>query len=215
VIFVGLVQRLTPFYFPRNAEEALQGETEIPQETTNEFGDVKLVDREIRVATAFQTPIGEGLLDRKQNLTMFRAMDDEGPDERRLAQMNDEGPNEGKEGGKSKYQEYLERAMEEDFSDMDEMKVVFTQGVDHGGRVKVLFVPTNLPPKPNWDRVLLYIVKVCDSVVTRPYVLVYFNPPESRQRPELSWLRGTLKSVLTRKYKKNMQYIYVVHPSLW
>jgi BCL2/adenovirus E1B protein-interacting protein 2 len=45
--------------------------------------------------------------------------------------------------------------------------------------------------------------------------MVYFhsNITESN-KPSLTWCRETYKA-LTRKYKKNVQHLYIVHPTFW
>ena len=120
-----------------------------------------------------------------------------------------------KEKNEAEYAKYLRRARGADLQDLEALKVVFKSGTDNLGRTVLVFIPANLPAKPDWDRLMLLIIRKCDIEVMKPFVFVYFHPRDTKKRPEFGWLRNTWSNILVRKYKKNVQYIYVVHPTMW
>jgi O-acetyl-ADP-ribose deacetylase (regulator of RNase III) len=236
---MDIYSRVLQLYFPRTQQEQAEAERTLPDLPLTEFGDIKLADRQIRVANLpAASAAAEGALNRTSQLTDFRAMDDEGPDQRKVEKPakaggwfgggGDSGGASGsgagtggggsgvkKEKNEVEYNKYLRRARGATLQDIEELKVVFKSGTDNLGRTVLVFVPANLPPKPDWDRLMLHIIRRCDMEVTRPFVFVYFNPKDSKKRPEFGWLRNMWSNILVRKYKKNVQYIYVVHPTMW
>ena len=65
------------------------------------------------------------------------------------------------------------------------------------------------------NRVLLYIIRVMDSIVDKEYSIVYVHSTmQSQNQPELKWIQE-VTSIFNRKYKKNMKRFFVVHPTFW
>ena len=54
-----------------------------------------------------------------------------------------------------------------------------------------------------------------DRIVSSPYVIVYFHTNvEDENQPALDWLKDCYE-IFNRKYKKNLQKLYVVHSTMW
>jgi O-acetyl-ADP-ribose deacetylase (regulator of RNase III) len=233
---MDIYSNVLPLYFPRNQQEQGMSEKTLPDLPLTEFGDIKLADRQIRVANlpAAQAT-AEGALNRTSQLTAFRGMSD-GPDARKedkpavkaggwfggggggSGSGGDSGAGSagvGKEKNEAEYNKYLRRARGASLEDIEALNVVFKSGRDNFGRTVLVFVPANLPDKPDWDMLMLHIIRKCDIEVSKPFVFVYFNPKDAKKRPDFGWLRNMWSNILVRKYKKNVQYIYVVHPTMW
>eukprot|EP00761_Pharyngomonas_kirbyi_P003604 gb/GECH01003608.1/.p1 GENE.gb/GECH01003608.1/~~gb/GECH01003608.1/.p1 ORF type:complete len:753 (+),score=183.31 gb/GECH01003608.1/:1-2259(+) len=142
-----------------------------------------------------------------------------------LPEEIDSNKSEGEEGSEAikikdpanheKYQALLRKAKYENLSDIEERNIINIIGQDKQGRKVCLFVESRLPPKQDLNRVLLYIVRKMDQLVDNPYVVVYcVNNNSNVQRPQFSWLRDVYRR-LTRKYKKNMKDLFVLHPTFW
>lgn len=121
---------------------------------------------------------------------------------------------EEKEG--EEYQSYLALSQGHDFTELAQLQFLTTPGTDTAGRPIVMVVPAHLPVKKiDFDKLLLFVIHVMDSLVEREYSLVYVQSGASSQnRPAFSWLRKCYR-ILNRKYKKNLKALYVVHPTFW
>eukprot|EP00667_Euglena_gracilis_P008526 EG_transcript_8642 len=109
------------------------------------------------------------------------------------------------------YSRYLRKAQTENFSDIDAAKVIYKCGPDVASRPTIALVGSHLPSDKCWPRLLLYFIKILDSVVEKDYTVVYFHHG-LRHRPDLGWLRRTYQ-ILPEKYKKNLKALHIVHPS--
>ena len=222
-----IYERTLPLYLPRSAteERAAAAEGGLPANVGNEFGETVIEDRKIRVLQVLAKPVARLTDTDRCKMTgrmpsAFGAMDGD-QDERRLEQIRLERMRMSRaqlelEGAHLAYAQYVRRARSEDLRDIEALNVVSKAGVDSGGRPIVLFCGANLPATTvDMDRVLLFLVRLMDPIVSAPYVVVYLHTNLSDEnRPELSWLRKTYQ-ILDRKYKKNVAHIYVVHPTFW
>lgn len=106
---------------------------------------------------------------------------------------------------------------EEDFGDIERYNVFHIAGVDRMSRPVVVFAATSLPPTSDIDhnKLLRFMIKTIDKVVESDYVIVYLHAGMQKDaRPSLSWLASVHRS-LTRKYKKNLKNLFIVHPTKW
>ena len=135
--------------------------------------------------------------------------------------MSSTGPEDGSADPASRrermYDRYRRRALDEDFTDLDDRKVMYDCGQDAQGRTIMVFVAENLPFKRiAEERVLMYVIRKCDRIASKPFVVVYVHTKMSySNRPDRSWLRRAAQEVLHKKYSKNLKRMYVVHPSFW
>ena len=115
------------------------------------------------------------------------------------------------------YDKYRRKAFNEDFSDFDARNVMYESGVDAQGRVVMVFVAGNLPNmRLDDERVLLYVIRKCDRVAEKPFIVVYVHTKMGYgNRPDRKSLRKAAHEVLHKKYSKNLKRLYVLHPSFW
>jgi len=104
----------------------------------------------------------------------------------------------------------------EDLSDIAKLGFIYKSGRDINGSTIIVIVARHLPAKAiDMNRVLLYIIRVMDSIVERSYSIVYVHSAmQSQNQPELSWMQE-VTSIFNRKYKKNLKKFFVVHPTFW
>lgn len=101
------------------------------------------------------------------------------------------------------------------FYDVARHGILQVGGLDHLGRRIVTFSCCRLPPSHelNHRRLLEFLKHTLDRQVEGAYAVVYFHFGLSRQnRPSLRWLQGAYRE-LDRKHKKNLQALYIVHPT--
>lgn len=130
--------------------------------------------------------------------------------QKQLRSMNKEQKN------NLKYERLLRDSRAEDLSDIAKLGFIYKSGRDLGGRMVVVIVARRLPAVSiDMNRVLLYIIRVMDSIVDKEYSIVYVHSTmKSKNQPELSWLQE-VTSIFSRKYKKNLKQFFVVHPTFW
>ncbi|PVU99092.1 hypothetical protein BB560_005558 [Smittium megazygosporum] len=94
-------------------------------------------------------------------------------------------------------------------------KLIYEAGVDGEGQLMLVFAACNLPDNrtTDYDRLLNLIMFRLDEFVENDYTLVFFAA-NCEHKPNIKWLFKAYKR-LTRKYKKNLKTLYVVHPSGW
>eukprot|EP01135_Chromosphaera_perkinsii_P003175 Nk52_evm64s236 gene=Nk52_evmTU64s236 len=117
----------------------------------------------------------------------------------------------------SRYDKFVNSATKKDFSKISKFNVLSHGGMDSLGRTIMVFSACNLPPKEDIDlnELLEYCIVTLDRIVESDYCLVYFHAcMDSNARPPLSWFRKCYR-ILSRKYKKNLKALYIVHPTLW
>lgn len=133
-----------------------------------------------------------------------------------LPAINDNSLKSGKSSSTSdtevKYAELLERAQREDLSDLEKKNLLSIRGRDKQGRPVAVFTEHEIE-KQDLDRVVLYLIRSLDKFVEQDYVLLYcINNEKNTNRPGVQWMLQLYKTI-TRKYKKNLKALYLVHPS--
>ncbi|KAK9710779.1 hypothetical protein K7432_008224 [Basidiobolus ranarum] len=104
---------------------------------------------------------------------------------------------------------------EKELSELVETKIIYQSGVDLESKPLLVFCACNLPnPKDtDYDQMLPLILAKLDQFVESDYTVVLFSGG-AVYRPSWVWLLKAY-SKLSRKYKKNLKNLYVVHPSRW
>lgn len=112
----------------------------------------------------------------------------------------------------SNYEEYLALAKTMDFEPVRASQFAYKSGVDFAGR-PVVVVCGSIPPGFTPEQLFLYIIDLLDPITDVDYSLVYVVMSEGK-KPAFSFLRK-FYGTMTRKYKKNLKQLFVVHPSFW
>ncbi|KAB1208076.1 hypothetical protein CJ030_MR7G003000 [Morella rubra] len=114
----------------------------------------------------------------------------------------------------SLHSRYLAKANSFNLSEIAEMKIVYRGGVDSEGRPVMVIVGAHFLLRClDLDRFVLYVVKEFEPLIQKPYTIVYFHSAASLQtQPDLGWIKR-LQQILGRKHQRNLQAIYVLHPT--
>lgn len=224
-----IYQDLLAMYFPRSEQEEKEVLPYLPADVGNELGETVIEDRKIKIGVGqgnyekpkFQMPpkpIKDPVIaEQKQMLqASFASMQDH-PDE--LRQKQDESKSKAErdvEEGNRRYNKFLREALSQDLTDMAALNFIYHSGEDASGRANIVFVSSHLPVETaNLNRVLMYMVKVCDPLVSKDFNVIYFHTLfRSANKPPFQWLKD-LYALFNRKYKKNMKRIFIVHPTFW
>jgi O-acetyl-ADP-ribose deacetylase (regulator of RNase III) len=214
-------KQLMPLYFPRSDAEAARVQSQLPEETGNEVGEKVIEERKVKINTlpgviqdAKQRP--EAMKAEPAVTGEFIGMQDD-PDTIRRRNDAKLTPEEKEVVDLDrKYMHYLRMARQEDLSDVSKYRFVYPSGVDAQGRPVIVFLgshfPANVVPL---ERCLLHIINVMDRLVQSAYNVVYFHTNISDDnQPPLEWLK-TCYTIFNRKYKKNLQRLFVVHSTMW
>jgi len=112
-----------------------------------------------------------------------------------------------------KYLELLEKAKREDVRDLEAMNVITCRTTDSFGRPIIIFSEEKVK-KEDLERTLLYMIAKVDKIVENDYIMVWcVSNSTSQARPGFSWMLNVYRTI-TRKYKKNMKSLYIVHPTM-
>mmetsp|Transcript_27096 Transcript_27096/g.38155 ORF Transcript_27096/g.38155 Transcript_27096/m.38155 type:complete len:597 (+) Transcript_27096:98-1888(+) len=113
------------------------------------------------------------------------------------------------------YEEYLLKAKQTDFKDMESLGIIFMAGLDKQGRPIVVANAEKMGPHVDMQKLFLYIISIMDPLVEQDYILIYVHTSlDADHRPSFQWLK-TAYSIFNRKYKKNVKELYIVRPSFW
>eukprot|EP00301_Raphidiophrys_heterophryoidea_P017883 c288_g1_i1.p1 GENE.c288_g1_i1~~c288_g1_i1.p1 ORF type:complete len:550 (+),score=143.59 c288_g1_i1:94-1743(+) len=220
-----------PLYFPRSSAEEIAAASKLPVDTGNEFGESVLEDRKIRIESLPGGLFNEAIATPTQVLLpiqdSFAAMK-ENPDDSRVVSAKSRAKHKEAEEKEITYLRYLQRARDENLSDIERLNLLHVGGSDESGRTIVTVIAGYLPAPSTpglpsslaalseqqlVDRLLLFVIRELDQVVNKDYVLVYFQSDSDRHIGH-SLIKKAF-SVLTRKYRKNVKAVFVVHPTLW
>ncbi|CAF2192162.1 unnamed protein product [Brassica napus] len=115
----------------------------------------------------------------------------------------------------SLHSRYLAKANSLNLSEIAEMKIVYRGGVDTEGHPVMVVVGAHFLLRClDLERFVLYVVKEFEPLIQKPYSIVYFHSAASLQvQPDLGWMKR-LQQILGRKHQRNLQAIYVLHPTL-
>jgi hypothetical protein len=236
---LDIYNEITPLYFPRTNEELLAALEKLPEDVGNETGETVIAERKIRISSfpiapqlsssLFQKKVEglgergfekqEKLIESSSKRVATHGFNQMVPDQDalRVAKVKEELRNMNKnEKVNLKYERLLRDSREEDLSDIAKLGFIYKSGRDVNGRVIVVIVARHLPVNAiDMNRVLLYIIRVMDSIVERDYSVVYVHSNvQSANQPKLKWMQE-VTAIFNRKYKKNLKKFYVVHPSFW
>ncbi|KAH7885497.1 hypothetical protein F5I97DRAFT_1886063 [Phlebopus sp. FC_14] len=94
-------------------------------------------------------------------------------------------------------------------------KVIFQAGVDYETRPMVIINASALPDphEVSYDLLLTRILAYLDLYVESDYTVVFFAAG-GRYAPSWNWVWKAYRS-LSRKYRKNLKRLYIVHPSFF
>ncbi|KIJ17595.1 hypothetical protein PAXINDRAFT_167607 [Paxillus involutus ATCC 200175] len=94
-------------------------------------------------------------------------------------------------------------------------KVIFQAGVDYETRPMVIINASALPDphEVSYDLLLSRILSYLDLYVESDYTVVFFATG-GRHAPNWNWVWKAYRS-LSRKYRKNLKRLYIVHPSFF
>ncbi|KAF2597817.1 hypothetical protein F2Q68_00008665, partial [Brassica cretica] len=114
----------------------------------------------------------------------------------------------------SLHSRYLAKANSLNLSEIAEMKIVYRGGVDTEGHPVMVVVGAHFLLRClDLERFVLYVIKEFEPLIQKPYSIVYFHSAASLQvQPDLGWMKR-LQQILGRKHQRNLQEIYVLHPT--
>ncbi|KAM0832601.1 hypothetical protein ACQ4PT_064780 [Festuca glaucescens] len=115
----------------------------------------------------------------------------------------------------SLHSRYLAKANSLNLSEIAEMKIIYRGGVDSEGCPVMVVVGAHFLLRClDLERFVLYVVKEFEPLIQKPYSIVYFHSAASVQvQPDLGFMKR-LQQMLGRKHQRNLQAIYVLHPTL-
>ncbi|CAG8437320.1 3438_t:CDS:2 [Ambispora gerdemannii] len=104
---------------------------------------------------------------------------------------------------------------DEALADYVDTKIIYQAGVDFESKPLVVVCACNLPDpnEVNYDKILNRILRKLDLFVESDYTVVLFAGG-AQHRPGWHWMFRAYKS-LSRKYKKNLKNLYIVHSTTW
>eukprot|EP00299_Pterocystis_sp_00344_P011737 c5529_g1_i1.p1 GENE.c5529_g1_i1~~c5529_g1_i1.p1 ORF type:complete len:514 (+),score=106.34 c5529_g1_i1:118-1542(+) len=217
--------KILPLYFPRSVLEEQSLRDTLPEDIGNEHGETVSDERRIRIHSVpglDSTTINKNVLDH-ESVTFLKSVQDSfgsmqgDTDAQRLATISKTKQQLEMEEKEREYARYLQRARSENFADIEKMELLHIGGTDEMGRIVVSLIAGNFPhsSEADYDRLLLYIIRELDLVVEREYVIVYFHTKtDSERQPPFSWIKKAM-AMLTRKYRKNLKNLLIVHPTMW
>ncbi|KAF5745440.1 appr-1-p processing enzyme family protein [Tripterygium wilfordii] len=114
----------------------------------------------------------------------------------------------------SLHSRYLAKANSLNLSEIAEMKIVYRGGVDSEGRPAMVVVGAHFLLRClDLERFVLYVVKEFEPLIQKPYSIVYLHSAASLQiQPDMGWMKR-LQQILGRKHQRNLDAIYVLHPT--
>ena len=209
---LNVYQQILPLYFPRSDTEEQVTRQLLPEDTGNEVGETSCEERRIRIHSL---PYDDTVTI-EPSVTGFAAMTD-APDTARRASLTMTKKELEAQQAEQTYAAHLKRAQSENLNDIAKMRILYQAGHDSMGRPILVFIANHLPPRnSDQERVLLYMIREMDGLVTRDYVFVYVHTLlHSSNQPSFGWIRQMYATLFTRKYKKNLKALYVVHPTFW
>ena len=229
-----MYQSIMPLYFPRDAEELQTSKSRLPKDMGNEWGELQIKERKIRIGSL---PGAELFLGERQDsgsregqgrqveapaafrkhirldtgfMQMMNDMDEERLQRLREEQkkMDGSGADDDADvvaGENDLYQSYLQEANDTDLRDIRSLQAFYKPGVDREHRPVFVIVLKHLPRDIDLHRALLHIISRMDTTVEQDYVMVLvMTCSTSENRPPLSWIRK-MYAIFEHKYRKNMR----------
>lgn len=230
---VEIYRQLMPLYFPRSIKEEEEAVSLLPQDIGNEEGEPVIKERQIRImdkpAFAAYKHVDhefEETIDLNKAFETSVAVDvghhpfasmEENPDNKKAKVLQEIPPAEHRRAeARKRYEVLLKKARSEDLTDIASLRCLYRSGTDRHGRAVIVCIAKNFSIQDtNPERALLYMVKVMDTVVESPYVVVYFHTlSNSSNHPPMNYLKYAY-SMLDHRYKKNLKSFYIIHPTWW
>lgn len=218
-------KHLMPLYFPRSKKEEAASVEALPEFIGNEFGERLIENRKIRIQESI--PVSNVSSESEPLVRLYQpgmapksfGEFQPGPDDRDKMKSSSirDHIREQKHARKQRvYERRLARSLTENFDDLESLKFLQLVGKDVAGRSIVVVSACRVPARStDPDRLIQFVIRTLDREVAGPYVIVYFHSGCRQQnKPELTFFRRIHKA-LTRKYKKNLQNLYVVHPTIF
>ena len=85
----------------------------------------------------------------------------------------------------------------------------------NGGTVVVCNVAPLVAAQPAHHHVLLHFVEFFDDIVQGRFSVIYIHSDiPSEYRPTYKWLKA-IHGMLTHRYHKNLQYLFIFNSSIW
>ncbi|CAN1187726.1 Protein GDAP2 homolog [Linum perenne] len=115
----------------------------------------------------------------------------------------------------SLHSRYLAKAKSLNLSEIADMKIIYRGGVDSEGRPVMVVVGAHFLLRClDLERFVLYVIKEFEPLIQKPFSIVYLHSAASLQlQPDLVFMRR-LQQILGRRHQRNLQAIYVLHPTL-
>ena len=186
----AIYEETMPLYFPRTPEEAKHAIANLPEDVGNDDGETVIAERKIRINSFPVAPTLSKTLFKEKESKLVGGFQQVDPlvkasrvatngfgtmvpdqDALRVAAVQAELKNMNKaEKTNLKYERLLRDSRSEDLSDIARLGFIYKSGRDINGRVVIVIVARHLPAKAiDMNRVLLYIIRVMDSIVEREY----------------------------------------------
>jgi len=214
-----------PLYFPRSGKEAAESEKKLPADVGNEWGELVVAARTIRISALpgmggddddydeddddDQVPkvVGE------EQESMEFAQRQPNPDARNTQGMND--PHSINYVPETYVSSILNRASTLDLTPLEQAGFFTNCGMDSLSKRNVLmFIGNNyVQPSVTRDKVLPFIAKVLDAVSFSPFTIVYVHCPKMNNADSMSWIHS-IASSFPRRCLVNMR-LAVLYPTFW
>lgn len=210
-----LYESLLCLYFPRNTEEEDLSEKLLPEDNGNQFGEIEIKERKIRIQAfpfdGSEESTQDTPLEVPSNLTVLK----EDRDIERIHRIQRE-ISEDEILINQTYLTYLALSHNTNLSHIEKSGVFYQTGHDSRGRPVMVLIGSRLPEdKDLLDHFLLYYIKLMDSIANNPYVLIYVHTNMSKKsKPEIAWIRK-VHDIMDCKYGDHLQSLYVLHPTFW
>lgn len=222
-----IYRKVLPLYFPRNEAEEQFCIDELPENIGNEMGEPVIEEREIRISekpiksrdssedinslrdcdeNIFETEnVGQhafAIMTRDQDIISHERLQGKSPEETRIYEQQ------------KVYARWVKRGRSQDFSDLKKLRMIYHCGHDITGRPVILFIGKRFSDSTiDSDRLVGYACGVLDRLVNQEYNLVYFDTIcLAENHPSSSFVKYVYR-MLDNKYQKNLQCLYVVHPT--
>mmetsp|Transcript_69083 Transcript_69083/g.101237 ORF Transcript_69083/g.101237 Transcript_69083/m.101237 type:complete len:519 (+) Transcript_69083:103-1659(+) len=217
-----IYRELLRMYFPRNGSDAQFQKEHLPDDVGNTKGEPVVVERQVRISampgrdeqgnsSGVETRVKEteGLQDTDAESFQSFACMTNAPDASRLAGG-------GSSAADLTYERFLRRAISEDLSSVSRLGFLYKSGVDKEGRAVFVLVANRYPARDaDGEKAMLHVIACMDACVHKPYVLVWVHSNFSvGVNQPLPSLLNLMYETLDRRYKKNLKWLYVVHPSM-
>jgi len=212
-------------YFPRSAEEATEAEKSLPKDVGNEWGEIVVENRSIRISAlpgmggdddddysdGDDDQVPEKVSDNHDAMEFSQKQPS--PDARSTQGVDDpSSPNYIPPGYVSGI---LNRATQLDLSPLEKARFFYDCGMDTlSNRNILVFIGKNLvQPSVPREHVMPYMAHVMDSVSFNAFTIVYLHCPATNNSDSMFWIHS-IAATFPRRCLCNMR-LAVVYPTFW